>query len=52
MSAQFVIALVVAAPVVVLVLSVGRMARRMLRRNEESESGGSHGQQILPPTKD
>jgi len=51
-SVQAVIALVIAAPAVILLFSLGRAAWRMFLRNEESESGGSHGQQIVRPPKD
>jgi hypothetical protein len=51
-SAQAVIALVIAAPAVILLISLARTAWRMLVRNEESEPGGSHGQQIVDPPRD
>jgi hypothetical protein len=51
-SVQAVIALIVAAPAVILLFSLGRAAWRMFFRNEESESGGSHGQQIVQPPND
>jgi hypothetical protein len=47
-----VIALVIAAPAVILLVSFTRTAWRMLFRNEENEPGGSHGQQLVEPPQD
>jgi hypothetical protein len=51
-SVQAVIALVIAAPAVILLVLFTRTAWRMLSRNEESEPGGSHGQQLVEPPQD
>jgi hypothetical protein len=52
MSAQLVIALVLAVPVVAVLFSLGRAAWRMLVRNEEPEPGGSYGRQIVGRSQD
>ena len=52
MDAGLVIALVLTAPVLLIVFAVARMVWRMARGTEELEPGGPMGRQLTASTKD